>query len=109
MDAPTLYMCKISCSKKIALGYKISANKFKVLAGSAVRYPGVEEFETDKKRNLPLRNALIEAKIIAVNKSGKGAVFTQDYTFTSPTTAASIVRGHNSDVSWEPLNPTDDK
>lgn len=109
MDAPTLYMCKISRSKKIALGYKALSKGFRVLAGSAVRYEGNPEFETSDKGYKSLRDKLIEANIISINKSSKSAVFVQDYTFTSSSAAASVVRGasSNGNDEWEPLNPTD--
>lgn len=107
MTSSTLYYIESKKTiKGIALGYHLHGKSFRVLAGSAIRYPVTEEFATSGGTYPKLYEKLLKAGIIRPNKNGKGAVLTQDYIFDAPSAAASIVRGEQSNgpAVWKPLN-----
>lgn len=105
MTSSTLYKIESSTLKGIALGYYLHGRSFRVLAGSAIRYPVTEDFATSGGTYPKLYKKLLDAGIIQPNKSGKGAVLTQDYIFDSRSASSSIVNGRQCNGSqWEPLN-----
>ena len=106
MTSSTLYYIKSKKALKgIALGYYLHGKSFRVLAGSAVRYPQTEEFETGNGTYSRLYEKLLNADIIRPNKSGRGAVLTQDYIFDSISASSSIINGRQCNGSeWKPLN-----
>lgn len=86
----------------VASGYE-STQGFVVKAGSQAVAESVPSMQQHVRGMYDVRQSLIGNGVLAVSSDGGGLRFTQDFVFTSPSTAAAVVLGRsaNGRIEWK--------